>query len=157
MTASRQCSVLKCARPEEAQWSTGGQQDAHFEWPVCRPHFQTLRSGAEWATQFDLPNSTRQWIVMGSDLDVRKTESMENSSVSVEFTETGRELRLEFTTGKERFDVLLDDDQALDLGLTVTELSTDEDLGPAPRPDPHPDGAKAGSTEPDGTRTALPA
>ena len=156
MTTSRQCSVLKCARPEEAQWSTGGQQDEHFEWPVCRPHFKTLRSGAEWATHSDLPNSTKQWIVMGSDLDVRKTESMENSSVSVEFTETGRELRLEFTTGKEQFDVLLDDDQALDLGLTVTELSTDDDRGPATRPDPNPAGTEADAAKPDGTRTDRP-
>ena len=133
-----QCAEVG-ARPEEAQWSTGGQQDEYFEWPVCRPHFEKLRSGAAWATHSDLPHSTRQWIAMDSDLDVRKTESVEKSSISVEFTETGRELRLEFTAGKERFDVLLDDDQALDLGLTVTELSTDEDLessapaGPSPR------------------------
>ena len=130
--AAGRCSVLRCSGPEEFHWSTGETRDEHFEWPVCRVHFDKLRSGVQWATHNERPDSAQQWIVMGSDLDVRKSEELTDSSVSVEFTETGREVRLEFTTLREHFDVVLDDDQALDLGITVTDVSADDELRPAP-------------------------
>jgi hypothetical protein len=56
---------------------------------------------------------------------------MYRATISVEQTGSGREMRLEFTTAKEKFDVLLDSEQAADLGEAVTDL-TDEHNSDAP-------------------------
>ena len=116
------CSVLKCSDPGELFWSTGETMDEFVEWSVCRGHFTALRAGARWATHSDLPHSIRQWIVMGDDLEVRKTEVVEVATISVEYTECGKEMRIGFTTRREKFAVLLDKDQAVELSVVVADL-----------------------------------
>lgn len=119
------CSVLKCPAPGELMWSTGETMDEFVDWGVCRAHHRALRSGVRWATHSDLPNSATQWLVMGSDLDVRTTEALDDATVSIEYTESGKEVRIEFLTGKEKFDVLLDEDQLSELGEAVAEVTAE--------------------------------
>jgi len=125
------CSVLKCSRAGELLWSTGETVEEFAEWMVCSGHHLALRSGVEWATHSDMPNSTTQWLVTGSDLDVRKTECLDDATICIELTSNGREMRIQFTTGKEKFHVILDQDQAAQLSEAIAIMS-DESAVPAP-------------------------
>lgn len=121
MAIRADCSVLKCPDPEELYWSTGDSEDDFAFWGLCRTHYALLRSGVEWATHSDLPHSAGQWIVVGADFEARKSKTLEAATVSIEFTGTGKEMRIEFTTGAHKFDVLLDEQQARDLALAVAD------------------------------------
>jgi hypothetical protein len=115
------CSVLRCPDSEELYWSTGESEDDFAFWGLCRTHYALLRSGVDWATHSDLPHSAGQWIVVGADFEVRKAKAVQAATVSIEFTGSGKEMRIEFSTGEETFDVVLDEQHAQELVTAVTD------------------------------------
>jgi hypothetical protein len=115
------CSVLRCPDPEELYWSTGESEEEFAWWGLCRTHFALLRSGVDWATASDMPHSAGQWIVLGSDFRFRQADAVAAATVVIEFTGTGKEMRIEFTTGGHKVDVLLDEQHARDLVTAVVD------------------------------------
>jgi hypothetical protein len=120
---SAACAVMRCSLPAELYWSTGESEAEYTDWNVCRAHHRRLRSGEDFATHSDLPNSADQWLLMGQDLEDRQTDAMQASSVTFEYTGSGKEMEIEVTTGKGKFDVILDQDQATELGDAVADMT----------------------------------
>jgi hypothetical protein len=122
MTAAT-CSVFNCTRPGHLSWSTGETAAEYADWPICRTHHAVLRSGADWATYNDLPNSARRWILVGDALKARSANALRDALISVEYTASGKELEIEVTTGDDSFVVILDRKQALDLVMAVAAVT----------------------------------
>jgi hypothetical protein len=119
-----ECTVMNCTHPTKLYWSTGESAAEYADWGVCPSHHARLRAGADFATHNDLPNSAGRWLVMGQDLALRDTDAMQAALVSFEYTGRGKELEIEITTGKQTFDVILDQAQADALGEVVADMNT---------------------------------
>jgi hypothetical protein len=126
MRAKDQCSVLWCAGGVQRKWSTGETHAEEAEWDVCLPHFLRMRGGEDWATHTDLPRSNEQWIVMGTDLAVRTSETLQGWRLSVEFGADGRNIRLALSSNKDEIGVLLDDYHANELSQALSQLCRSE-------------------------------
>jgi hypothetical protein len=118
-----ECCVMKCAYPAVLYWSTGDSEAEYADWDVCRTHHARLRSGEDFATHGDLPNSAGRWILMGRDLDIRQTDTMQAALVSFEYTASGKEMEMEVSTGRGNFKVILDQQQAAELGEAVEVMN----------------------------------
>jgi hypothetical protein len=114
---------MKCSHPALLYWSTGESEAEYADWNVCRSHHGRLRSGEDFATHSDLPNSPSRWLLMGRDLEVRQTDSMQASSISFEYTGSGKEMEIEVITGRGSFEVILDQEQATELGEAVEDMA----------------------------------
>jgi hypothetical protein len=118
-----ECTVMKCSQPSSLYWSTGDSEAEYADWDVCRGHHARLRSGENFATHSDLPTSASRWLLMGADLEVRDTDTMQAALVSFEYTASGKEMEIEVTTGRGNFEVILDQQQATELGEAVDDMN----------------------------------
>jgi hypothetical protein len=118
-----ECSVLGCSLPAQHIWSTGETEQEQSDWMLCPTHFRRMRLGMDWGTHTDLARPADRWILMGPDLGDRDAEAMQQLDVCIEFGPYGRDVRLAISTLQQSFGVVLDENQARELGTLLTGLS----------------------------------